>query len=124
MRAVDYLRGAESRREVEEDFRAAFEHVDAIVTPTSPIPAPRIGESEVHIAGERETKVRAELLRLTRPANLTGNPAISVPCGFTAEGLPVGLQLIGPRWGEARLLAIALAYEEATEWHNRHPELH
>ncbi|MBZ5694335.1 MAG: amidase [Acidobacteriia bacterium] len=124
LRAVDYLRGAESRREVEEDFRAAFEHVDAIVTPTSPIPAPRIGESEVHIAGERETKVRAELLRLTRPANLTGNPAISVPCGFTAEGLPVGLQLIGPRWGEARLLAIALAYEEATEWHNRHPELH
>jgi aspartyl-tRNA(Asn)/glutamyl-tRNA(Gln) amidotransferase subunit A len=58
---------------------------------------------------------------MTRPANLTGNPAISIPCGFTAQGLPVGLQLIGPRWGEARLLSIALAYEQSTEWHRRHP---
>jgi len=123
LRAVDYLRAVESRREVQEDFLAAFEHVDAIVAPTSPIPAPRIGESEVRIAGEGGTGVRAELLRLTRPANLTGNPAISVPCGFTAEGLPVGMQLIGPPWSEARLLAIALAYEEATQWHTRHPDL-
>jgi Asp-tRNA(Asn)/Glu-tRNA(Gln) amidotransferase A subunit family amidase len=67
--------------------------------------------------------VRAELLRLTRPANLTGFPAMSIPCGFTREGLPVGMQLLGPRWGEARLLAVALAYEEATEWHERHPDL-
>jgi len=124
LRAVDYLRGVEFRREVVEDFEAAFEYVDAIVAPVSPIPAPRIGETEVRIAGQGETGVRAELLRLTRPANVSGNPAISIPCGFTAEGLPVGLQLIGPRWGEARLLAIAHAYEEATAWHNRHPELH
>jgi aspartyl-tRNA(Asn)/glutamyl-tRNA(Gln) amidotransferase subunit A len=52
---------------------------------------------------------------------MTGHPAISVPCGFTQAGLPMGLQLIGPRWGEARLLAIALAYEQATAWHQRHP---
>ncbi|HEV3481158.1 MAG TPA: amidase family protein, partial [Candidatus Acidoferrales bacterium] len=64
-----------------------------------------------------------ELLRLTRPANLTGCPAISIPCGFTPQGLPVGLQLIGPRWCEARLLSIALAYEQATDWHSRHPAL-
>jgi aspartyl-tRNA(Asn)/glutamyl-tRNA(Gln) amidotransferase subunit A len=123
MRAVDYLRSVAKRREVEEDFSAAFEHVDAILAPTSPIPAPRIGESGVRIAGQRETAVRAELLRFSRPANLTGQPAMSVPCGFTREGLPVGLQLIGPKWGEARLLSIALAYEEATEWHKRHPDL-
>ena len=106
-----------------EDFEAAFEDVDVILAPTSPIPAPRIGERQVRAAGERESATRAELLRLTRPANVTGFPAISIPCGFTREGLPVGLQLLGPRWGEARLLAIALAYEEATEWHKRHPDL-
>jgi len=75
------------------------------------------------MTGERETTVRAELLRMTRPANLTGLPALSVPCGFTRDGLPVGLQLIGPRRSEARLLAIALAYEEETDWHARHPAL-
>jgi len=121
--AVDYLGAQPKRREVREDFEAAFEEVDVILAPTSPIPAPRIGENQVRAPGERETTVRAELLRLTRPANVTGFPAISIPCGFTREGLSVGLQLLGPRWGEARLLAIALAYEEATEWHERHPNL-
>ncbi len=121
--AVDYLRALEAKRKVEEDFAAAFEKVDAIIAPTSPITAPLIGESEVPIAGQRETPVRAELLRLTRPANLAGNPAISIPCGFTPQGLPVGLQLIGPRWGEAQLLSIALAYEQSTAWHHRHPPL-
>ncbi len=121
--AVDYLAAIESRQKVEQAFAAALKKVDAILTPTSPIPAPRIGESQVRTLGERETTVRAELLRMTRPANLTGLPAISVPCGLTSEGLPIGLQLIGERWGEARLLAMALAYEEATPWHRRHPQL-
>ncbi len=121
--AVDYLRGLPKRREIAEDFLAAFEKVDVILAPTSPISAPRIGERTVPAAGEAQSVVRAELLRLTRPANQTGFPAMSIPCGFTREGLPVGLQLMAPRWGEARLLAIALAYEEATEWHARHPHL-
>jgi aspartyl-tRNA(Asn)/glutamyl-tRNA(Gln) amidotransferase subunit A len=121
--AVDYLRALEATRKVGEDFAAAFEKVDAIIAPTSPITAPPIGKSEVPIAGQRETPVRAELLRLTRPANLTGNPAISIPCGFTPQGLPVGLQLIAPHWGEAHLLGIALAYEQSTDWHRRHPTL-
>ena len=120
--AVDYLRALPKRREIVEDFQAAFEEVDVILAPTSPIPAPRVGARTVHAPGEGDNIVRAELLRLTRPANQTGFPAISIPCGFTREGLPVGLQLMGPRWGEARLLAIALAYEEATEWHKGHPE--
>jgi Asp-tRNA(Asn)/Glu-tRNA(Gln) amidotransferase A subunit family amidase len=113
----------EAKRKVEEDFAAAFEKVDVIIAPTSPIPAPPIGKSEVPIAGQRETPVRAELLRLTRPANLAGNPAISIPCGFTPQGLPVGLQLIAPHWAEARLLCIARAYEQATQWHRHHPPL-
>lgn len=121
LRAVDYLRAAEKRREVEEDFRAAFERAEILVAPTSPIPAPRIGEGSVRIAGERETAVRAELLRLTRPANLTGLPALTIPCGFTSQGLPAGLQLLGPRGTEARLLSAARAYEDATEWRLRRP---
>jgi aspartyl-tRNA(Asn)/glutamyl-tRNA(Gln) amidotransferase subunit A len=121
--AVDYLRGVPARRQIVADFEAAFRKVDVILTPTSPIPAPPVGEKQVRIAGERLTATRAELLRLTRPGNITGMPAISIPCGFTRQGLPAGMQLMGPKWSEARLLAIALAYEEATEWHQRHPNL-
>ena len=122
VRAVDYLRGLEIKQALAKDFDDAFERVDAILAPATPIAAPRIGEHEVKIGGEKET-VRSALVRMNRPANLTGHPAISIPCGFTRDKLPVGLQLIGPRYGEAKLLAIALAYEDATEWHKRHPEL-
>ncbi len=121
VRAVDYVRAFEVKRQMQNDFEAAFERVDAILAPTVPIAAPRIGKDETKIAGENES-VRSALVRLNRPANLTGHPAISIPCGFTRDGLPIGLQLIGPRWGEARLLAIALTYENATDWHTRHPD--
>ena len=122
VRAVEYLMALEAKRALERDFDTAFEKVDAILAPASPIPAPRIGEQEVDIGGRKES-VRSLLVGESRPANFTGLPAISIPCGFTREGLPVGLQLIGSRWSEARLLAIALAYEEATEWHKKHPPL-
>jgi aspartyl-tRNA(Asn)/glutamyl-tRNA(Gln) amidotransferase subunit A len=120
VRATEYLRALEAKRRMEQDFDGVFERVDAILAPTAPIAAPRLGESEVTIDGKKET-VRSALVRLNRPANVTGHPAISIPCGFTRGGLPLGLQIIGPRWGEARLLALSLAYEEATDWHNRHP---
>ena len=94
--------------------------VDAILAPTAPIVAPRIGEERVRIGSEEES-VRSALLRLNRPANLTGLPAISLPCGFTRAGLPVGLQLIGRAFDETTLLRIAQAYERATEWHKQHP---
>jgi aspartyl-tRNA(Asn)/glutamyl-tRNA(Gln) amidotransferase subunit A len=122
VRAVDYLRAMEIKREVTRDFDAAFERVDIIVAPTLPVAAPRLGTKETEIAGEKET-VRSAFVRLNRPANFTGHPAISIPCGFTHAGLPIGLQFIGPSWSEARLLAIALSYEEATEWHNRRPSV-
>jgi len=122
VRAVDYLSAQAVQRETARELHAAFEEVDAILAPALPIAAPRLGEKELEIAGERET-VRSALVRMNRPANFTGNPAISVPCGFTSTGLPIGLQLIGRHWSEARLLAIALAYEDATEWHKRHPAL-
>jgi len=122
VRALDYLRARTIKREIEASFDSAFGHLDAVLAPASPIPAPRLGESEVKIAGKIK-KVRSALVGASRPANVTGHPAISIPCGSTRGGLPVGLQLIGPRWGEARLLAIARGYEEATDWHKRRPEL-
>lgn len=120
VRAVDYLHAQQTRERVREDFRAAFEQVDAIVAPTTPIAAPRLGQQTATIGSESES-VRGALVRMNRPANFTGFPAISVPCGFTQSGLPIGMALYGPRWGEAKLLRLALLYEQATEWGLRHP---
>ena len=119
---MDYLHALDVKRAITEEFDSVFEHVDAIIAPTLPIAAPRIGEKEIEIGSEKET-VRSALVRLNRPANLTGHPAISIPCGFSNSGLPIGLQLIGPKWSEARMLAIALAFEDATDWHARRPPL-
>ncbi|MGD0544343.1 MAG: amidase [Candidatus Acidiferrales bacterium] len=120
VRAAHYLQALEVKRQVERDFECAFQRVDAILAPAVPIAAPHIGEDEVMIDGQKEA-VRSALVRLNRPANLTGHPAISIPCGFARDGLPVGLQLIGRKWGEATLLAIAFAFEQATNWHTRDP---
>ena len=120
--AVDYLRGREQKREAAQEFSNAFARVDAILAPATPIAAPSIGQDDVVINSETET-VRSALVRMNRPANFTGDPALSITCGFTREGLPAGMQLIGPHWSEARLLAIAAAYESTTEWHARHPLL-
>lgn len=120
--AVDYLRGCANKGEAVGEFEKAFARVDLILAPATPVPASRTGLDELEIDGKTET-VRSALVRMNRPANFTGHPAISIPCGFTRAGLPVGMQLIGPHWSEARLLAIAAAYEAATEWHRRHPPL-
>lgn len=120
IRAVDYLKALEAQKVVRKDFENVFAHVDAVLAPTVPVAAPRIGEKVVTIAGHEEP-VRAALLRLNRPSNFTGLPAISIPCGFTRAGLPIGLQLMGRAFDEAALLRIALAYEQAHEWHSAHP---
>jgi aspartyl-tRNA(Asn)/glutamyl-tRNA(Gln) amidotransferase subunit A len=122
VRAVDYLKAQQAREHLRADFREAFEYVDAILAPTVPMPAPLIGENSVMIGGESQS-VRGALVRMNRPANFTGFPVISVPCGFTRTGLPIGLAIHGPEWGEANLLRIAFHYEQATEWHKRHPVL-
>src|SRR5580704_5726466 len=108
----------ECRRELQSlrrDIAAAFADVDLLVTPTTPVPAAAIAELK-----ENPDRLRPRellLLRNTRPINVWGLPAISVPCGFTEAGLPIGLQIIGPHWGEARVLQVAHAYEQATTWH-------
>ena len=88
--------------------------MDALVTPTSPVVAFPIGEKAAD-------PVQMYLIDVcTLPINIAGLPAMSVPCGFS-EGLPVGMQLIGPHLSEERLLNIAYAYEQATEWHKARP---
>lgn len=120
--AVDFLEAGEAKRAAMEDFEKAFEQVEVIAAPTTPIAAVDIGTEDVTIDGEREP-LRGALLRLTRPADFTGHPAISLPCGFTRAGLPIGLQLIGRMDGEAELLSIARVFEKVWEGNRRHPNL-
>jgi aspartyl-tRNA(Asn)/glutamyl-tRNA(Gln) amidotransferase subunit A len=101
---------AESRRR----FEQFFEKYDLLALPTTPIPAPPIQGTGAIEAANR-------LTRFTAPFDLTGLPAISVPCGFSEEGLPFGLQLVVKHWDEVRLLRAARAYESATEWHKQQP---
>ena len=115
-----YLAGFDVRKRLLAEFDAAFHDVDAIVAPTLPVPAPLIGADTVHIEGD-EIGARSAIVGHCRPANLTGLPAISIPCGFTHAGLPVGLQFIGRAFDEATLLRIALSYERANDWRSRHP---
>ena len=94
------------------EFDRALRDVDVLLTPTLPITAPELGQREVGI-GDYEESVRSALTRFTGPTDLTGHPSLSVPCGQAAAGLPVGLQLIGRRFGEATLYRFGHAYEEA-----------
>ena len=102
-------------------IRKIFESVDALVTPATPIPAPSIAELTQNPDLLRPREIL--LLRNTRPVNIWGLPAISVPCGFTEAGLPIGLQIIGPHRDEANVLRLAHAYEQATAWHKRQPKM-
>lgn len=112
-----YRKAQQVRTLVKQDFDAAFQQVDAIVAPTAPSAAFRIGE-------KTEDPLQMYLTDIfTISINLAGVPAISVPCGFTSEGLPVGLQIIGKHFDEETVLAAAYAYEQATDWHLRRPEL-
>ncbi|MFC1935367.1 amidase [Chloroflexota bacterium] len=120
--AVDYLKAQQGRVRFIQRFRKAMEELDVLVIPTEPITAPRIDETTVVIDGE-EQPIQSLLTQLTRPFNITGTPAISVPCGFDEWEIPVGLQIAGKPFDEATVLRVAYAYEQATPWHTRRPNL-
>ena len=112
-----YLKAAKVRTLIKNDFEKAFEQVDAIACPTSPTPA-------IHIGERIDDPLAMYLLDVyTVSANLAGIPGLSMPCGFTDSGLPVGLQLMGPHFGEAHLLRIAHEYQSRTQWHTRRPAI-
>jgi Asp-tRNA(Asn)/Glu-tRNA(Gln) amidotransferase A subunit family amidase len=111
-----------ARRELEaarHSIRKVFDEVDILLTPTVPIPPPQIADLKTHPENLRPAELL--MLRNTRPFNVWGIPTISIPCGFTSDNLPIGLQLAGPPWREGLVLQIAHAYEQATDWIARTP---
>ena len=115
--AAEYIQRRREQDEARRSIRAVFADVDVLVTPTMPMPAPAIADLKANPDALRPAELR--LLRNTRPFNVWGLPAISVPCGFAESGLPIGLQIAGPHWREDLVLRLAHAYEQATAWHKR-----
>jgi aspartyl-tRNA(Asn)/glutamyl-tRNA(Gln) amidotransferase subunit A len=112
-----YNRAQKVRQLIAEDFRLAFEKCDALLTPTSPTAAFKIGE-------RTQDPLQMYLADIfTIAVNLAGICGVSIPCGFTSGKLPIGLQIIGPKWGEETMLRVAHAYEQATPWHKEKPAL-
>jgi aspartyl-tRNA(Asn)/glutamyl-tRNA(Gln) amidotransferase subunit A len=112
-----YLKAQQLRTLIRRDYEEVFRDVTAVATPTSPTPAFPIGAR----TDDPMQMYLADIFTVSAP--LAGLPALSVPCGFTSQGLPAGLQLVGRPWEEATLLNLAHAYEQATTWLDRHPPL-
>lgn len=119
---ADYLKAEQYRAALMVEFRRLFASLDVVVGPTTPITAWKRGEWTVPVAG-REESVLAASWRLTYPFNLTGLPAISIPCGFDRDGLPIGLQIAAAPFREPLVLQVAHAYEQDHGWKDRFPSL-
>jgi aspartyl-tRNA(Asn)/glutamyl-tRNA(Gln) amidotransferase subunit A len=115
--AAEYIQRRRELDEARRNIGQVFAGVDLLVTPTMPMPAPAIADLKADPEALRPAELK--LLRNTRPFNVWGLPAISVPCGFAHSGLPIGLQIAGPHWREDLVLRLAHAYEQATAWHRR-----
>lgn len=114
--STQYIQARHTQARLRRQFTRFFNEFDLLLTPTTPVAAPLIeGPDAVEQAGL--------LTRYTAPFNLTGLPALSLPCGFTGQGLPVGMQLVAAAWAEARLLQAGQAYQQVTDWHLRRPAL-
>ncbi len=112
-----YRKASQVRTLMRNDFDKAFKEVDVIITPTAPTPAFRLGEKV-------ENPLQMYLSDiLTIPVNLTGIPAISIPCGLSREGLPIGLQIMGKHFDEGKIIQVAFTYEQNTEFHQKRPTL-
>jgi aspartyl-tRNA(Asn)/glutamyl-tRNA(Gln) amidotransferase subunit A len=114
--ATEYVLARRTQAEVSKRCELFFNSYEFLITPTTPIAAPAIdGHDAVEQAGK--------LMSFTGPFNLTGLPALSLPCGFTKEGLPIGMQIVSRAWGDAKALNAGYAYEQATEWHKSFPKI-
>jgi aspartyl-tRNA(Asn)/glutamyl-tRNA(Gln) amidotransferase subunit A len=114
--AVSYIEAQRLRSLIVKKWRErVFDRVHMLAVPTTPVPAPGLEEGDL--------QATLTLVRFTNPFNLVGLPAVSVPCGFTSGGLPIGLQLVGRWFEEGTVLAAAHAYQQATDWHKRAPPL-
>ena len=120
--AVTYIAAQRARASFNREISRAMRTYDILLAPTTAIGAPKIGDSMVEVSGVSEAKL-AIMPRLTRPHNICGIPTVSVPCGFTSEGLPIGMQIAARAFKDAVALQVAYAYEQATEWHTRRPAI-
>jgi aspartyl-tRNA(Asn)/glutamyl-tRNA(Gln) amidotransferase subunit A len=109
--ATDYIQAQRLRKRMQQEFAEVWRKVDCLITPATPTAAPRIGENTVRRDG-RDEDVRILTTRLVRGFNLLGLPSLVMPCGLSAEGLPVGLQIAGPPMEEALLLRVGAALED------------
>jgi len=116
-----YVYGRRLLDQYRRSIPKVFEAVDLVVTPTTPVPPLAISELLADLDNLRAKEVLAS--PNTRPFNLLGLPTISIPCGFTSKGLPIGMQITGPPGDEATVFRLAYAYEQATDWHSRRPNL-
>jgi len=120
--AADYLRAQQGRMLFNRETKRLLEQVDLLAGPTEPVTAPKILAPQVQ-AGDQTIGTTAALTQYTRPYNITGSPAISIPCGFSTSGMPIALQLAGRSFDEPTVLRAAHAYEQATQWHKRRPPI-
>ena len=120
--AIDYIKAQRARTAFNLEVGETMKEFDALLAPTLPVGSPKISEPMVHVAGKEIHKL-ALMPSLTRPFNITGQPTISVPCGFTSDGMSIGMQLAGRNFEDAFVLKVAHAYEQATEWHTRRPPI-
>lgn len=119
--AVDYLQAQQVRRQLKLDFQKAFNEVDILMMPTLPVLPNDIGDDWADLNGKKVDLID-NIIRFTGPGNLTGLPALSVPCGFS-KGLPVGLQIMGPAFGEAAILNAGYAFEQTNPLGGQKPDL-
>jgi aspartyl-tRNA(Asn)/glutamyl-tRNA(Gln) amidotransferase subunit A len=118
--AVEYLDALRARRIIRREWAKVFQEIDVLIAPTTPVTATRFGDATADVPGGPRPLVRA-YLDLTLPFNLTGYPAISIPCGFSKAGLPIGMQLVGRPFTENVVLRAAHQYQQETDWHTRTP---
>ena len=115
MSGIEYVLARRTQVDWRRRFDRLFETIEVLLVPATPIPATPIEDADPLALS------KGNLTRFTRMFNLTGNPALVLPCGFTHEGLPIGLQVVGAQWREEMILQVARAYEQATAWHQHSP---
>ena len=113
--STEYILARRTQAETRRKLESLFDQYDSLLLPTTPITAPAL-------EGENALERARVLTRFTAPFNLSGMPALTIPCGFSPEGLPIGLQIVSRAWNEAGVLRVGYAFQQATEWHRKQPE--
>jgi aspartyl-tRNA(Asn)/glutamyl-tRNA(Gln) amidotransferase subunit A len=121
--ATHYLQAQRYRTLLRHEFMEAFSRVDVFICPTLPFVATPVGAMKVVIEGGQEEDMLSAIMQYTGVPSLTGLPSMSVPCGFSPDGLPIGMQVIGKPFDEATVFRVGHAYQLATDWHTREPKL-